>query len=129
VYLLKYYNAQSEEIRKNTIGNMVRFTSFVDVLNNKNKKLILSSVKYMHDGMLASNLIEELLRLIRKDQNIESRKNIGEIFIAILDKATPTFKEENIREIIETLYSTNNPKIKKTRTKYATLMVSEVIIF
>ena len=70
-----------------------------DKLTDEQKQWLLQCAPYVDERHHSAFFLEYLDRLV--DSN---SKEIREIFLAMLEKTIPTYKEENIRSIVEKLY-------------------------
>jgi hypothetical protein len=92
------------------LGALTKLTILLDKIDENNEKWLLLSAPYIDKQHLATFFIEYLTRY----EDEESLKKIGKIYLKILEGATPTFRQEDIRLIVERLYGLKNkyPEMK-----------------
>ncbi|HKR03998.1 MAG TPA: hypothetical protein VJY62_05115, partial [Bacteroidia bacterium] len=112
-----------------TIAGLARLMSFTDEINEKIKLLLEESIKFMKEGFLSSELIEELVRIIKTKLNKQTAKDIGELYLKLLDISTPTHKQDHIIELINTLYSFDDRELDLISNEIANIYGTRGLYF
>ena len=81
-------------------SSLCRWSIFVDELDRERMKLLLKIAPYANESYTPHDLLQSLARLSEK-QPFEA----NEIWLKILERATPTYPEEPIRQILSNLVS------------------------
>ena len=115
-YSEKVEKAELSKEEKALVCSLGKLTCFLSELNKENYEWLLFAGPYTNFDFTSPFLIEYLNEL--KNKIIDSEKAkvgeyYGDIFVAILKKFTPDFKQEHIKEIIEWMYATKVPKVKE----------------
>jgi len=81
------------------LSNLVLLTAFLDRLTDQTKDLLLQAAPYADESHHSSLFLEELARLAQV-----SPADVGEVFLALLTRALPTYDPKDVREIVAALY-------------------------
>lgn len=85
---------------KQTLSDLNLLATYLpDKLSEEQKQWLLQCASYVDERHHSTFFLEYLDRLTNSNP-----KEIREIFLAMLEKTIPTYKEENIRSIVEKLY-------------------------
>ena len=79
-------------------SSLCAWSTFVDYLDEEKMELLLKIAPYADESYTPSDLLQSLARLSEK-QPLEA----NEIWLRILERATPTYPEEAIRQILSNL--------------------------
>ncbi|OGW88458.1 MAG: hypothetical protein A3E74_03315 [Omnitrophica bacterium RIFCSPHIGHO2_12_FULL_44_12] len=90
----------NEETYPEILSDLNQLTVFLDKIDAESKTWLLQSTPYVEKRYHASFFLEYLDALADV-----SPKEVGEIFVAMLESTIPIFKEENISSIVQKLYS------------------------
>lgn len=90
---------EHEEDHKDILSDLNLLTVFFDKLDGEQKEWLKQSVLYVEDRYHSAFLLEYLDKLA--DVN---PKEVGEVFILMLQKCVPSYKQENIQSIVEKLF-------------------------
>ena len=90
---------------------------FVDQLDESNIGLIIDSAKCTSNSFNATFLFEELKKLKHKGEKEKTEAYICDIFNAVLSAHTPDFRQGDIYDLLEYLYTSNNPSIKENANR------------
>jgi len=82
------------------LSRMAELTIWLDKIDDTAEKWLLLSAPYIEIQYRSGFFIEYLTEF----DDEESVRRIGKIFLRVLEKATPTFRQEDIQLIIERLY-------------------------
>lgn len=82
------------------LSRMAELTIWFDTIDETKEKWLLLSAPYIEIQHRSAFFIEYLTKFDDED----SVKRIGEIFLKVLETATPTFRQEEIQLIVERLY-------------------------
>ncbi|MBU4306112.1 MAG: hypothetical protein KJ893_10920 [Candidatus Omnitrophica bacterium] len=82
------------------LSRMAELTIWLDKIDKTTEKWLLLSAPYVEIQHSSAFFIEYLTKF----EDEESVKRIGKIFLKILETSTPTFRQEDIRLIVERLY-------------------------
>lgn len=88
-----------ENENKTILSDINLLTIFLDLSTNEQKNWLFQSAPFVEERYHSSFFLEYLDKLA--DSN---PKAVGEIFLALLNKVVPSFKDENIRSIVEKIY-------------------------
>ncbi|MFQ3675017.1 MAG: hypothetical protein SNJ64_00545 [Endomicrobiia bacterium] len=107
VYENKYEGKQENELTdedKRILSELCKLTVFLPEITDKNFEWLKTSARYVDIGFHSSIFIEYLNELKDKGQSVNF---IGKVYLEMLKNSTPDFREEDIIEIVEFLYSRN----------------------
>lgn len=108
----KYKGKESlNENDKKILSDVAKLTIFLPKIDKENSEWLMLSAAYVNINFTSPFLIEYLNEL--KDDDIESAKYIGEIFLIMLNNYTPDFKKEHIQSLVEFLCQENNKDIAR----------------
>jgi hypothetical protein len=88
------------------LAALSKLTVLLDKIDDTNSKWLLLSAPYAGQSFDSTFFIEYLDKLANKDKR--NIKYIADIFLEMLSKSTPTFREENIKSIVENIYQFGN---------------------
>jgi hypothetical protein len=97
-----------QELVKENLGDeynaflerMAKLTFLLNSIDEKTEKWLLLCAPHVARQYDEMFFIESLTKF----EDIESIKRIGKIFLKVLENATPTFREENIKLIVRRIY-------------------------
>jgi len=85
---------------KQILSDMCLLVLYLSPLDESNKEMIKLVSRYVETDFNSTQFIESLNILKNNGEPEKTANIIGEIFISMLENAIPTFREENIKEII-----------------------------
>ena len=88
-----------EESRKTILSDMNLLAVFFTELTGEQRDWLVQSAPYVEERYHSAFFLEYLDKIADK-----SAKEVGEVFLVMLKKAVPWYKEENIRSIVEKLF-------------------------
>jgi len=100
--------ANREEENKKLLSMLCLWSVFISELNNDTLQLLKQVAPYAEVNHHSYILIEELRRLV-----VKYPLQVAEIFISMLENFPPTYKEEDIKYILQTLYKDGDLEIRK----------------
>ena len=95
----KRISTEGETKNEGILSDLNLLAVFFEEINEKNKKWLLQSAPYVEKRWHSTFLLEYLNRLVEGNPQA-----VGEIVIAMLKQATPTYQEEHVVSIVETLF-------------------------
>ncbi len=98
-YSYERISADGEKKNEKILSDLNLLAVFLDVICEDNKKWLLQSAPYVEKRWHSSFLLEYLNRLVEGNPQA-----VGEIIMAMLKQAIPSYQEEHISLIVETLY-------------------------
>jgi|GEM_PF-2930219 len=90
---------EHEEDHKDILSDLNLLTVFFDKLDGEQKEWLKQSILFVEDRYHSAFLLEYLDKLA--DVN---PKEVGEVFILMLQRCVPSYKQENIQSIVEKLF-------------------------
>lgn len=124
----KYKKTNTKDLNKEDreiLSELVGLTVFLLQINAESNEWLLLSAPFI-DFHASLFIFEDLDRL--KDKG-ESVKYIGKILLAILEKYTPDYREEDIYSIVKFLYQSKDKKRKEEANEICTICDSRGIDF
>ena len=115
--LNRRFNGLSDKDSVKIMSELTRFVCFVDQLDESNIHLVTDSAKCTSNSFNASFLFEELKKLKFKGVKAMVENYICDIFNAILSVHTPDFRREDIYDLVEFLYASENISVKENAGK------------
>lgn len=88
-----------EDANKDILSDLNLLSVFFNEINDDRKKWLMQSILYVEERYHNPFLMEYFNKIADK-----SPKDIGEIFLSMLDKTMPLYEENNIRSIVEKIY-------------------------
>lgn len=104
-YENKYKNRNFDEFNgedKLILSNLSLLTALLSKVDNENKNWLMACAPYVDVDFKSSFFIEYLDNL--KDRDRQTTKYVGQIFLKMLDGATPEYDQKHINSIVEYLY-------------------------
>jgi hypothetical protein len=98
----EFVKGKLSDVYPSFLSRMAELTIWLDKIDDTTKNWLMLSAPFIEIGYRSAFFIEYLTKFIDEI----SVKYIGEIFLKVLETATPTFKEEDILLIVERLYKT-----------------------
>ncbi len=102
---------------KKTLSSLAKLTVFLEEIDEEKLEWLKLSAKYVHLDFNSPFFIESLNQLKDKGEQPASAIYIGGIFLAMLDRFTPDFKQEHIISIVEHMYEVRDEKTKELADK------------
>ncbi len=103
VYENKYKDKTTERLNNEDrmiLSELTKLTVFLPKIDSEKKNWLLLCAPYADENFNSPFLIEYLDRF----EDEESIKNIGEIFLKMLERFIPDYDQKHIRSIVEKLY-------------------------
>jgi len=88
------------------LGRMSELTSLLDNIDDDSEKWLMLAAPHMGEHHNEMFFIRGLVRL----EDPESIRRIGKIYLKVLEKTTPAYRQEEIQEIIRRIYRSGDPK-------------------
>lgn len=104
-YENKYKNRYYDELNKEDkwiLSNLSLLTALLSKVDNENKHWLMACAPYVDVDFQSSFFIEYLDNL--KDRDKQTTKYVGQIFVKMLENATPEYDQKHISSIVEYLY-------------------------
>lgn len=98
------------------LGALADLTIYLDEINDVTEKWLLLSAPYCELQHMSSFFIEYLTAFLDDENSV---KRMGKIFLKILERSTPTFRDDDIRMIVEAIYRLKDkyPELKNDADK------------
>jgi len=125
---LKDKESSSEEDKK-ILSATAKLAGLLAVIDDKNFKWLQLSATYVYIGFTDTYFIECLNRLKDKGDKIKSAKYVGQLFLIMLNKLTPVYKQEHIRSIVEYLYDVGDKETGEMANKICNIYGSREFQF
>jgi len=94
----------SQEVKK-ILSSVSRLAVFLPQITAESNKWLMLSATYVHEDFNSTFFIQYLDKLKDKGDGKQTAKYIGEIYLKMLEKATPDYDKKHIRSIVEFLYN------------------------
>ena len=96
----EYIKEKLGEDYEKFLARLAELTIYLDRIDEKNKEWLMLSASYAYKEYHTSFFIEYLTKF----EDDDSVKHLGKVFLKILENSTPTYREEDIKLIVERLY-------------------------
>lgn len=90
------------------LSKAAKLAVFLPRIDSENFNWLKLSAPYVHEDYDSPFFIEYLNEIKDKGDSLESPKQIGELFLKMLENFTPDYDKEHIRSIVEFLYQHNS---------------------
>jgi len=103
------WTVKEQEVVKSKLGDaypsflsrMAELTIWLPGINDATEKWLMLSAPFIETEHRSAFFIEYLTKFLDDENSV---KRIGKIFLKVLEKATPTFRQEDIQLILKRLY-------------------------